>query len=132
MPPYRPWTQGYSPFNRPAPVNGLAIASLVLGALCFLPGVGLVLGLVALWQIRRRRERGTALAVGGAVLSVVGLLLWALLFATGGASDLWHGFKDGTHRSASLSPVRGAWVRSGTTGAVFRCEPIDTGEKVPG
>ncbi|MFI2759498.1 DUF4190 domain-containing protein [Streptomyces echinatus] len=65
--------QGYRPYNQPAPVNGLAISSLVLGALCFLPGAGLVLGLVALWQIRRRGERGTGPAVGGAVLSGVGL-----------------------------------------------------------
>ncbi|MFD6751620.1 DUF4190 domain-containing protein, partial [Streptomyces anthocyanicus] len=44
--PYQTWGQGYSPYNRPAPVNGLAIAALVLGVLCFLPGVGLVLGIV--------------------------------------------------------------------------------------
>lgn len=34
---YQPWGQGYSPYNTPAPVNGLAIAALVLGILCFLP-----------------------------------------------------------------------------------------------
>ncbi|MFF4686047.1 DUF4190 domain-containing protein [Streptomyces sp. NPDC001307] len=107
VPPYRPWAQGYSPFNRPAPVNGLAIASLVLGALCFLPGVGLVLGLVALRQIRRRGERGTGLAVGGAVLSAIGLVLWALLLISGGASDFWQGFKDGAHGGASSSPAKG-------------------------
>jgi hypothetical protein len=105
--PYQPWAQGYSPYNHPAPVNGLAIAALVLGVLCFLPGVGLVLGLVALRQIRRRGERGKGLAVGGAVLSGVGLVLWALLFATGGASDLWQGFKDGARDGASISLAEG-------------------------
>lgn len=107
LPPYRPWAQGYSPFNHPAPVNGLAIAALVLGVLCFLPGVGLLLGLVALRQIRRRGERGTGLAVGGAVLSVVGLVLWALLLVSGGASDFWQGLKDGAHGGASSSPAKG-------------------------
>ncbi|WP_331489872.1 DUF4190 domain-containing protein [Streptomyces sp. Go40/10] len=104
---YQPWTQGYSPYNHPAPVNGLAIASLVLGLLCFLPGVGLVLGLVALRQIRRRGERGTGLAVGGAVLSGVGLALWALLIATGGAAAMWHGFKEGAREGATISLAEG-------------------------
>ncbi|MEU0007596.1 DUF4190 domain-containing protein [Streptomyces sp. NPDC006314] len=105
--PYRPWAQGYNPYNHPAPVNGLAIASLVLGVLCFLPGVGLVLGLAALRQIRRRGERGTGLAVGGAVLSGIGLVLWALLFATGGASEFWRGFRDGARDGASISLAEG-------------------------
>ncbi|MFG3013364.1 DUF4190 domain-containing protein [Streptomyces cinerochromogenes] len=104
---YQPWAQGYSPYNHPAPVNGLAIASLVLGVLCFLPGVGLALGLVALRQIRRRGERGTGLAVGGAVLSGVGLALWALLIATGGAAEMWHGFKEGARGGTTISLAEG-------------------------
>ncbi|MEU3411684.1 DUF4190 domain-containing protein [Streptomyces sp. NPDC006658] len=107
LPVYQPWTQGYRPYNTPAPVNGLAIASLVLGVLCCLPGAGLVLGLAGLRQIRRRGERGTGLAVGGAVLSGVGLLLWTLLFATGGASDLWHGVKEGARDGATVSLTEG-------------------------
>ncbi|CAL9464641.1 hypothetical protein SUDANB178_02677 [Streptomyces sp. enrichment culture] len=107
LPAYQPWTQGYRPHTAPAPVNGLAIASLVLGVLCFVPGVGLVLGLTGLRQIRRRGERGTGLAVGGAVLSGVGLLLWALLFATGGVSALWHGIREGARDGASVSLTEG-------------------------
>ncbi|KUN82679.1 hypothetical protein AQJ66_21280 [Streptomyces bungoensis] len=106
-PGYQPWAQGYSPYNQPAPVNGLAIASLVLGLLCCLPGVGLVLGLIALPQIRRRGERGTALAVTGSVLSGLGLALSVLMFATGGASDFWKGFKEGARGGASISLVKG-------------------------
>lgn len=102
-PPYQTWGQGYSPFNRPAPVNGLAIASLVLGVLCFVPAVGLVLGVIALVQIRKRGERGRGLAVGGAVLSTVGLVLWTLMLTTGAASDVWEGFKEGARGSTSLS-----------------------------
>ncbi|MFF7971984.1 DUF4190 domain-containing protein [Streptomyces sp. NPDC007905] len=105
--PYQPWTQGYSPHNQPAPVNGLAITSLVLGVLCCLPGVGLVLGLVAFGQIRRRGERGAGLAVGGSVLSGIGLALWALVLATGGASDFWEGLKEGARDGASISLVKG-------------------------
>ncbi|MEV6837639.1 DUF4190 domain-containing protein [Streptomyces sp. NPDC051133] len=108
--PYRPWTQGYRPYNRPAPVNGLAITSLVLGVLCCLPGLGLVFGLVALWRIRRRGERGTGLAVAGSVLSVIGLALWALMLATGGAADFWQGVRDGAHDGARISPAQGEYV----------------------
>ncbi|MFD6922770.1 DUF4190 domain-containing protein [Streptomyces sp. NPDC059944] len=93
--PYQTWGQGYSPYNRPAPVNGIAIAALVLGILCFLPGVGLVLGIVALVQIRKRGERGKGMAVGGIVMSSIGALLVALMFATGGADDFWKGFSEG-------------------------------------
>ncbi|MGW7421277.1 DUF4190 domain-containing protein [Streptomyces sp. NPDC054813] len=101
--PYQAWGQGYSPYAVPAPVNGLAIASLVLGLLCCLPGVGLVLGLVALSQIRKRGERGQAMAVVGSVFSGIGLALWVLLLATGGAGDFWEGVKEGASDSSSLS-----------------------------
>ncbi|MET9384025.1 DUF4190 domain-containing protein [Streptomyces sp. NPDC002928] len=106
-PPYQTWGQGYTPFNRPAPVNGVAIASLVLGILCFLPAVGLVLGVIALVQIKKRGERGKGMAIGGSVMSSIGLVLWVLLLATGGASDIWEGFKDGARDSASLSVSAG-------------------------
>ncbi|MFF9178871.1 DUF4190 domain-containing protein [Streptomyces sp. NPDC014793] len=106
-PEYQPWAQGYSPYNRPAPVNGFAITSLVLGVLCCLPGLGLVFGLIALRQIRRRGERGAGLAAGGAVLSGIGLALWALMLATGGASSFWEGVKEGAREGANSSMVKG-------------------------
>lgn len=93
--PYPVWGQGYNPYGRSSVINGVAIAALVLGILCFLPGVGLVLGIVALAQIRRRGERGRGMAIAGAVLSSVGLALWILMLAIGGASDFWQGFKEG-------------------------------------
>lgn len=101
--PYQPWGQGYGPYPAQAPVNGLAIASLVLGLLCCLPGVGLVLGVVALVQIRRRSERGTAMAVTGSVFSTIGLGLLVLMLATGGAADFWEGVKEGASGRSSLS-----------------------------
>ncbi|MFF3614434.1 DUF4190 domain-containing protein [Streptomyces sp. NPDC002580] len=93
--PYQAWGQGYSPYNRPAPLNGLAITALVLGILCFLPAVGLVLGIVALVQIKKRGERGTGMAVGGMVMSSIGILLITLMVASGGAGAFWDGFKEG-------------------------------------
>ncbi|MFE9447015.1 DUF4190 domain-containing protein [Streptomyces sp. NPDC006739] len=107
QPPYQPWAQGYGPYGGPAPVNGLAIASLVLGILCCLPGVGLVLGLIALGRIGKRGERGRAMAVTGVVLSGAGLALWVLFFASGGPAAFWHGFKQGARDRASISLVKG-------------------------
>ncbi|WNZ08919.1 DUF4190 domain-containing protein [Streptomyces sp. 11x1] len=89
----RAWGQPYPAWAPTPPVNGLAIAALVLGVLCFLPGIGVVLGVVALAQIRKRGERGKGMAVAGIVLSTVGALLMTLAFTTGGARDAYEGFR---------------------------------------
>ncbi|WP_232838206.1 DUF4190 domain-containing protein [Streptomyces geranii] len=99
--PYATWNQGYSPYNQPTPVNGVAIASLALGLLCFIPAVGLVLGVIALLQIRKNGERGKGMAIAGSVASTLGLALWALLLGTGGLSAAWDGFKDAAEDSNS-------------------------------
>ncbi|MFI6337075.1 DUF4190 domain-containing protein [Streptomyces sp. NPDC050535] len=107
--PYQPWGHGYFPHNRPVPVNGLAISALVLGFLCFLPAVGLLLGILALVQIRKRGERGKEMAIGGMVLSSFGLVLALLALTTGGARDFWDGFKEAANDSANstFSLVKG-------------------------
>jgi hypothetical protein len=83
------------------PFNGFAIAALVLGILCCLPAVGLVLGIVALVQIKKRGERGKGMAVGGMVMSSIGVLLLVLMVATGGAGDFWDGVKEGADGTGS-------------------------------
>ncbi|MEU9788920.1 DUF4190 domain-containing protein [Streptomyces phaeochromogenes] len=97
---YQPWGQGYSPYNTPAPVNGLAIAALVLGILCFLPLVGLILGFFALAQIRRKGERGKGMAIAGMILSGIGAAILALALATGGAAEFWDGFQEGAREAS--------------------------------
>ncbi|MGW3425175.1 DUF4190 domain-containing protein [Streptomyces phaeochromogenes] len=97
---YQPWGQGYSPYNTPAPVNGLAIAALVLGILCFLPLVGLILGFFALGQIRRKGERGKGMAIAGMILSGIGAAILALALATGGAAEFWDGFREGAREAS--------------------------------
>ncbi|MFH7598389.1 DUF4190 domain-containing protein [Streptomyces racemochromogenes] len=68
-PPQQPgWGPPPGPAGPPA-LNGFALASLLVGLLCF-PPLGVVFGLVALVQIRRRRERGRALAVVGLAVSL--------------------------------------------------------------
>ncbi|MEU9186458.1 DUF4190 domain-containing protein [Streptomyces sp. NPDC048484] len=92
---YQPWGHGYSPYNSPAPVNGLAISALVLGLLCFLPLVGLVLGSFALAQIKRKGERGKGMAIAGMILSGIGSATLVLALVAGAASEFWKGFEGG-------------------------------------
>ena len=84
-----PQVAGFVPVTR---TNGLAIASLVLGILwLFWLGslVGLILGLVALKQIKVRNQGGRGIAIAGVVLSVlwlVGLVVAAIVGASTGSS----------------------------------------------
>jgi hypothetical protein len=83
-----PQAAGFVPVTR---TNGLAIASLVLGILwLFWLGslVGLILGLVALKQIKKRNQGGRAIAIAGVVLSVlwlVGLVVAIIVGAANGS-----------------------------------------------
>jgi hypothetical protein len=85
VPEWRPQSppRGFVPVTR---TNGLAIASLVLGILwLFWLGslVGLVLGLVALKQIKGRNQGGRGIAIAGVVLSVLGLVGFVIAVIVG-------------------------------------------------
>jgi hypothetical protein len=74
--------------HRPG-TNGLAIAALCCGIAGLLPVaavVGIVLGVVALNQLRRVVQNGRGMAVAGIVLGAVWLLGWGALLAIGIAS----------------------------------------------
>jgi len=73
-----PYPQPVAPAPFRPPTNGLAIATLVLGILGFalLP---VILGHVALGQIRRRGEAGTGLAIAGLVLGYLALAGYIVL-----------------------------------------------------
>ncbi|MEV0635244.1 DUF4190 domain-containing protein [Streptomyces sp. NPDC050619] len=122
-PPYQAWGQGYSPYARPAPVNGVAIAALVLGILCCIPVVGLVLGLIALRQINRKGERGRSMAITGSVLSSFGLVLWVVVIATGGVSGIWEGVKEGA-REGSLTQGECFDSPSGMEGSSYDLDEV--------
>jgi Domain of unknown function (DUF4190) len=80
-PPDHPGGWGWAPAQpMPRPgTNGLAIASLITaftGFLCCIGSiVAIVLGTIALDQIKRTREEGFGLAVAGIVLGVAGLVV---------------------------------------------------------
>jgi hypothetical protein len=81
-----PQASGFVPVNS---TNGLAIASLVLGILwLFWLGslVGLILGLVALKQIKSRNQGGRGIAIAGVVLGILGLVLFVVLLIVGAST----------------------------------------------
>lgn len=85
-PPYAPAPATTSPGT-----NGKAIASIVCGAaslmlcLCYLPALAaIVLGAVALTEIRRTGQAGQGLAVGGMVLGTFSVLVGVVLMFNGG------------------------------------------------
>lgn len=101
--PYGPYGPG--PYGPQPPVNGLAITSLVLGLLCgLLSPLGLILGLVALSQIKKRGERGQGMAVAGVVLSALGVVFLVLAFTLGWAANFWAGFTSAAEESRRNTP----------------------------
>lgn len=131
--PYQRWPGPYSPYSRP-PVNGFAIVSLVLGILCFLPAVGLVFGLIALAQIKRKGERGKGLAIAGSVVSVVGVLLLVLAVVTGGARDVVEGMREAARdarANAGAFPVAKGGCFDAPDGALDSMEYAFQVDEVP-
>lgn len=98
-PPY-PQNWGHPQRPAPPPVNGVAVTSLVVGVVCCLPPLGLILGAVALTQIRRKGGRGKGMAIAGIVLSSISTLLVLLMIASGEAREAWNGFREGFQGAA--------------------------------
>ncbi|MEU3687277.1 DUF4190 domain-containing protein [Streptomyces narbonensis] len=81
------------PYGRPPrTTNGLAIASLVSGIVCCLPPLGMLLGVIALPQIKKKGQAGKGLAVTGIILSVVSTTLLAVGLVTGAIDSAVDGF----------------------------------------
>ena len=60
------------------PWNGMAIASLVLSVVG-LSLIGVILGHIALSQIKRSGEQGYVLALIGVILGYLGILIWIVV-----------------------------------------------------
>ncbi|WP_458113504.1 DUF4190 domain-containing protein [Arthrobacter sp. R1-13] len=80
-PQYRPQYQGYAP--TPAKTNALAIIGLI--SVLFIYPVGIVVGHIALSQIKTTGERGRGVAIVALVIGYVLLLAYFL----GGIILLW-------------------------------------------
>ncbi|MCG2801380.1 MAG: DUF4190 domain-containing protein [Cellulomonas sp.] len=100
-------TPGYGdPYGAPPKTNGLAIAALVLGIAGFFCGItgiiGVVLGIVALNQIRSGRDTGRGLAIAGIITGAISTAL-AVLGIVLAATGFWSAFSDASTSSTSSS-----------------------------
>ncbi|MER5490985.1 DUF4190 domain-containing protein [Streptomyces sp. NPDC002490] len=107
---YGTWPPPHVPYVRP-PVNGFAIAALVLGILC-VPLVGLVFGVLALLRIHRTGERGKGMAIWGVVLSGGSLVLWGLA-VLGALSEGWDAASDAARPVFTVATGECFTVRDG-------------------
>ncbi|MBT2506170.1 DUF4190 domain-containing protein [Streptomyces sp. ISL-98] len=89
------YIQPHQPPPQRPKTNGLAVAALVVGIVCCVPPLGLILGIIALSQIKKRGDSGKGMAIAGVVLSAISTLLVLLAVATGGVTGAWRDFKDG-------------------------------------
>ncbi|MEU0271045.1 DUF4190 domain-containing protein [Streptomyces sp. NPDC006307] len=83
------------------PINGLSIASLIVGILCCVPPLGMILGAIALARIKKKGERGKGLAIGGMVMSLVGTLLVTAGIASGGFREAYDGVREAMREERS-------------------------------
>ncbi|CAM5429151.1 DUF4190 domain-containing protein [Streptomyces narbonensis] len=89
------------PYGQPRrTTNGLAIASLVSGIVCCLPPLGMLLGVIALPQIRKKGQAGKGIAVTGIVLSLVSTLLITAGLVTGAIGSAVDGFRKGVNEAS--------------------------------
>ncbi|MFF3324655.1 DUF4190 domain-containing protein [Streptomyces sp. NPDC002889] len=109
-----PAAQGWQPYPQypqRTPVNGLAITALVVGLVCCVPPLGLILGLIALRQIRRKGERGKGMAVAGVILSSISTLLVLVFLLSGGGAKVWEdvreGMREASHTRSTLDLRKG-------------------------
>ncbi|WP_415951183.1 septum formation family protein [Streptomyces sp. KLOTTS4A1] len=104
---YGGYGNGWQPHPSAPGTSGLAVAALVTCVLCFLP-LGLIFGILALRQIKRGGQSGKGLAVSGIVVNAVTLLLTAVFFVSGGASEFWDGFREGMREAQqTATPEKG-------------------------
>ncbi|MFD9407695.1 DUF4190 domain-containing protein [Streptomyces sp. NPDC059989] len=84
------WPGGYAPPPMPSrKTNPLAIVAFVMSLVCAIPFVPLILGIVALSQIRSRGEQGKGLAIAAIAIHGATIAFYAILVALGlsGALD---------------------------------------------
>lgn len=85
-PPPAPYPQPGYYMAVQAPMNNLAVGSLVCSLCGFIPPAtiaAVVMGHVARHQIRQRGQRGDGVAIAGLVIGYLGVALWVLFLVAG-------------------------------------------------
>ncbi|MFJ5886237.1 DUF4190 domain-containing protein [Kitasatospora cineracea] len=90
--------------------NGLAIASLVVSFLCFVGAAGIIMGSIALRQIKRTGERGRGLAIAAIVIGSFWLLVFVAglvgnAFSVDTGEDGSSGFTSSRHSGSPVLPA---------------------------
>ncbi|MER5807251.1 DUF4190 domain-containing protein [Streptomyces sp. NPDC002033] len=73
----------YAPQMAPQKTNALAIVAFVMSIVCAIPLVPLILGIVALSQIRSRGEKGKGFAVAAIVIHAATILIYGTVLVLG-------------------------------------------------
>ncbi|MEU3464875.1 septum formation family protein [Streptomyces sp. NPDC006733] len=121
QPPFPPQGSYPPPYGQywypppPAPsMNGMAIASFVLAMSC-VPVLGVVFGIIALSQIRKRGQQGKALAIAGVAVSGVATLFVVVMIVLGVSGALDSGTRTADLRTGQCFNLRGDSL-SGSSG----------------
>jgi len=82
-------SEGNVAIQKEPPKSGLAIASLILGLLSFIPLVGVLLGIIAVIigilgvsQIKKKTLGGRKLAIAGIVLGILGIVFTLVVYGS--------------------------------------------------
>ncbi|WP_280265000.1 DUF4190 domain-containing protein [Nocardia wallacei] len=137
----QPPPQGFSPQAAPARpgTNGLAIASLITGIIGGVCGLSVVLGVIALVQIKKTGQRGRGMAIAGLALTAVWIAVAVIgLVAAAGSSERRDASGEVTSGgSESVSRLREGDCVGGmedgkrmTSVAVSPCEQAHDGEVI--
>ncbi|MDX2703355.1 DUF4190 domain-containing protein [Streptomyces sp. PA03-6a] len=121
--------------SRPS-LNKLAVVALVFGLLVFVPVVGMVVGAIALTQIKDTRERGKGLAVTGLVLSALSTAVIAVVLAGSAFTAFVTGVDEGVKERSRRRRTRRGTPRRDQPGLVGeggaeRGRPLRRQEAVP-
>ncbi|MEU6311032.1 DUF4190 domain-containing protein [Streptomyces sp. NPDC047014] len=81
--PYGPQQGWYPPPPASQKTNTLAIVAFVMSIVCAIPTVPLILGIIALSQIRKTGEKGKGFAIAAVVLHSLTILFYVLVFGLG-------------------------------------------------
>lgn len=101
-----PYQQYWYPPPPPQSMNGMAITSFVLAVSC-IPLFGVIFGIIALSQIRKRGQQGKALAIAGVAVSGVATLFVALMITLGVTGVLDSGTRTDDLRTGQCFNLRG-------------------------